>query len=89
ASVTRPIKELKGFKKVKLDPGEKKRITFILPIELLAFYDEEMKLIIEPGEFTVMIGSSSEDVRLSEKFEVIERYEVKVRRSYFSNVLMC
>jgi len=89
ASVTRPVKELKGFQKVRLNPGEKRKIVFTLPTELLAFYDEDMRLIIEPGEFTVMIGSSSEDIRLIGKFEVIgEVHEVNSlrKRKYFSKV---
>ncbi|RLF93934.1 beta-glucosidase, partial [Thermococci archaeon] len=89
ASVTRPIKELKGFKRVKLKPGEKKRIVFVLPVDLLAFYDEEMKLIIEPGEFEVMIGSSSEDIRLKGTFKVVgTRREVIGPLEYFSEVII-
>ena len=89
ASVTRPVKELKGFQKVRLDPGEKRKIVFTLPTELLAFYDEDMRLIIEPGEFTVMVGSSSEDIRLTGKFEVIgEVREVNGLRKYFSKAII-
>jgi beta-glucosidase len=70
ASVTRPVKELKGFLRIHLLPGEKQRVEFRLPTELLAFYDKDMKLIVEPGYFMAMIGSSSDDIRLSGGFEV-------------------
>ena len=61
ASVTRPVKELKGFQRITLRPGEKKRIEFTLGPEQLGFYDRTMKFIVEPGEFKIMVGSSSED----------------------------
>jgi Fibronectin type III-like domain len=61
ASVTRPVKELKGFRRVALQPGQKRTVRFALRQEILAFYNREMKLIVEPGEFRVMIGNSSAD----------------------------
>lgn len=67
ASVTRPVKELKGFKKIWLDPGQSQTVTFAITPELLSFYDKNMKWIVEPGDFTVMIGTSSnktQDVKL-------------------------
>ena len=70
SSLSRPVKELKRFKRVTLDIGEKKSINFALTPEDLVFLDTDMKLIVEPGLFEVMIGSSSEDIRLSGKFEV-------------------
>jgi len=70
ASVARPVKELKGFKRITLDPNETKRVDFTLTSEELAFYDINMNLIIEPGIFEVMMGSSSEDIRLKGSFEV-------------------
>lgn len=60
ASVTRPVKELKGFKKIWLEPGETQTITFTIDPELLSFYDANMKWIIEPGDFTIMIGTASD-----------------------------
>jgi len=59
SSVTRPIKELKGFKKVSLQPGETKSVALDITPDLLAFYDINMKFVVEPGEFEVMVGSSS------------------------------
>jgi len=70
ASVSRPLKELKGFRRISLKPGEKKELKFILSTDQLAFYDQDMNLTVEPGEFEVMLGSSSEDIRLRGKFEV-------------------
>lgn len=63
SSVTRPIKELKAFRRVTLAPGEAKKLTFQLGTEQLAFYDREMKWTVEPGEFEVMVGSNSVDLK--------------------------
>lgn len=60
SSVPRPIKELKGFKKIWLDPGQSQTITFTIGSELLAFYDKEMKWVVEPGDFTLMVGTASD-----------------------------
>ena len=61
SSATRPIKELKGFRKVHLQPGETTTVAFDITPDLLAFYDVNMKQVVEPGEFTLMIGNSSRD----------------------------
>ena len=61
SSVTRPVKELKGFRKVTLAPGEAKTIALDITPESLAFYDVDMKYRVEPGEFEIMVGSSSRD----------------------------
>ena len=70
ASVTVPVKELKGFKKIMLEPGEQKTVDFKLNHDDLAFYNKIMELVVEPGTFAVMVGSSSEDIRLKGEFEV-------------------
>ncbi|HEX6046320.1 MAG TPA: glycoside hydrolase family 3 N-terminal domain-containing protein [Pyrinomonadaceae bacterium] len=62
ASIARPVKELKGFQRVTLRPGEKRRVEFVLGPEHLGFYNQEMKFVVEPGEFRVMVGSNSQDV---------------------------
>lgn len=62
ASIARPVKELKGFQRVTLQPGEKRRLEFVLGAEHLGFYNHEMKFVVEPGEFRVMVGSNSQDV---------------------------
>jgi beta-glucosidase len=61
SSVTRPVKELKGFQKVRLEPGETKTVTLPVTPELLKFWDVKMKYVVEPGEFRVMVGTSSRD----------------------------
>jgi beta-glucosidase len=61
SSATRPIKELKGFQKVYLRPGETKTVAFDVTPELLAFYDVNMHYVVEPGEFEIMVGNSSRD----------------------------
>jgi len=71
ASTAKPVKELKGFKRIALEPGEKKTVSFTLTPEDLASYDINMNLVVEPGVFEVMVGSSSEDIRLKGKFEVL------------------
>jgi beta-glucosidase len=70
ASVARPVKELKRFKRVTLDVGEKRTVSFTLSKEDLEFLDTDMSLTVEPGTFEVLIGSSSEDIRLNGSFEV-------------------
>jgi beta-glucosidase len=59
ASRTRPVKELKGFDRVTLRPGEKRRVEFVLTPEHLGFYNRDMRFVVEPGEFKVMAGTSS------------------------------
>ena len=68
ASIPRPVKELKGFKRITLEPCEQKNVTFTMSADMLAFTGLDYKKIIEPGEIKVMIGSSSEDIRLESSF---------------------
>ncbi|ACK42133.1 MULTISPECIES: glycoside hydrolase family 3 N-terminal domain-containing protein [Dictyoglomus] len=86
ASLERPVKELKGFKKIHLKPGESKRVTFILYPEQLAFYDEFMRFVVEKGIFEIMIGSSSEDIRLTGTFEVLETKVITEKRKFASEI---
>lgn len=73
SSVKRPVKELRGFQRISLNPGEKQNLTFTVPADKLAFYDEKTHaFIVEPGMFDIMIGSSSEDIRASGQFEVVK-----------------
>jgi beta-glucosidase len=62
ASMARPVKELKGFQRVSLQSGEKRRVEFVLGPEHLGFWNREMRYVVEPGEFRVMVGSNSVDV---------------------------
>lgn len=64
SSVTRPVKELKGFRKVWLEPGETRTVTLDLTPESLAFYDVNMKWVVEPGQFEILVGTSSRDADL-------------------------
>jgi beta-glucosidase len=64
SSVTRPIKELKGFQKIELQPGETKTVALDITPESLAFYDVHMKYVVEPGDFEIMVGNSSRDTDL-------------------------
>jgi beta-glucosidase len=70
SSVTRPNKELKGFARVTLHPGETKRVTFAVTPEKLQFYDREMKRVVEPGKFQIMVGGNSVDLT-SQTLEVV------------------
>lgn len=65
SSATRPVKELKGFERVELQPGETRTVTFEITPDRLAFYDINMKYVVEPGEFDVMVGTSSRDQDLT------------------------
>src|SRR5438034_7829548 len=56
ASVTRPVKELKGFQRVTLQPGEKRRVEFTLGPQELSLHNRERKLVVEPGQFKIMVG---------------------------------
>jgi beta-glucosidase len=71
ASITRPVKELKGFKRIALKPGETRTVEFELSAESLGFYDRNMEFTIEPGVFKVMVGRSSGDILLEGEFEVV------------------
>ena len=64
SSVTRPVKELKGFRKVWLKPGERTTVTLDITPALLSFFDVNMKYVVEPGDFEIMVGNSSQDVDL-------------------------
>ena len=70
ASMTRPVKELAGFARIHLEPGEKKRLIFLLHTSQLAFLDQDMKWKIEHGEIRVEAAASSDDVRLSGSFRI-------------------
>lgn len=75
ASMTRPVKELAGFARVKLEPGETKEVSFTLDPSQTAFLDEEMEWKIEKGEIEVQVGASSEDIRLKDSFRIsADRY---------------
>lgn len=71
ASIVRPVKELKGFARVSLVPGTRRRVVFALPVDMLSFIADGTTRIVEPGAFEIMIGRSSRDIVWSEEVEVL------------------
>ena len=87
ASVTRPLKELRGFARVSLEPGARQTVTFGLAVEQLAFTGVDGTLRIEPGHHRVMVGTSSAELPLEARFEVIgDVRELPARNVFFSTV---
>ncbi|WP_199715794.1 beta-glucosidase [Parabacteroides sp. TM07-1AC] len=72
SSVTTYEKKLCGFERVGLEPGETKEVTFILHPRELQLYNKENQWVVEPGDFKIMVGASSEDIRLNERIRVIK-----------------
>jgi beta-glucosidase len=71
AQPLRPVKELKDFVKLKLQPGESRRVTFVIDRDHLAFYNEELEWITQPGQFRLMIGPSSDNIQLQQEFSLV------------------
>jgi beta-glucosidase len=80
----RPVKELKAYQRITLQPGEQQTITFHLPVDQLAFYDEALKLCVESGKILVMVGGSSEDIRLRGEFKIAGEQKSFVKERVFS-----
>ena len=72
SSVAKPVMELKGFQRIHLKAGESKKISFIITPVLLSMLNKEMERVVEPGDFRIMIGASSRDIRLKETLIVKE-----------------
>jgi beta-glucosidase len=70
-STTRPMKELKAFKKIKLDAGSSQKVSFKLSVTDLSFYNYDLKFVAEPGEFQVFVGTNSRDTKAA-KFTLVE-----------------
>ena len=70
ASVSIPVKRLRNFKKINLQPGGEKVVSFTLAPEDLGLWNKNMEFVVEPGEFKILIGSSAEDIRLITTFFV-------------------
>ena len=83
-SVTRPVKELKGFRRITLQPGEKRTVSFTVPVSHLGFHDSNLDFVVEPGEIRVMVGSSSEDIHLSGQFQIVGERKT-VRRTFVTD----
>jgi beta-glucosidase len=72
ASVVRPVQELRGFERVELQPGERRTVHFRVDREALSFWNERLQWAAEPGEFQVMIGAASDDIRLRDSFTLLD-----------------
>ncbi len=72
APVSTPVKRLRGFERIALAPGETKTITFTLGPEDLQLLDQDMHWVVVPGDFTIMVGRSSQDVPLTGTLKVVE-----------------
>jgi len=87
ASIAPPVKKLVGFKRIYLENGEEVKINMKMPINLLGFYNKEMKKVLEPGEVKIMIGSSSEDIRLDDSFTIEGKVsEIDEAEIYYSEI---
>ena len=84
ACIPRPVKELKGFTRLTLQPGETRRVTFHLQVNQLAFYDEDLKLVVEAGTVRVMVGSSSAYIRCEGFFEITGAPKTPVKDRQFT-----
>ena len=73
SSVTRPVKELKGFQKISLKSGETRTVSLPITPESLAFYNVKMKYVVEPGEFEIMVGNSSRDADLQKVILTVQK----------------
>ncbi|MDO5424191.1 MAG: glycoside hydrolase family 3 N-terminal domain-containing protein [Eubacteriales bacterium] len=89
ASMTRPNQELAGFCRVRLEPGEKRTVEFRVKMSQLAFLDREMKWKVEEGDMDVLVGSSSEDIRLRESFRIMgDAYVEGKSRGFYAEVVV-
>ena len=70
SSVATPVKQLKAFRKISLKPGESTEVRFNVPVSALSLHDKSMRRVVEPGEFAIYIGESSDDIRLETKITV-------------------
>ncbi len=84
--IARPTKQLVGFAKVNLNIHESKEITFTVDMRQLAFHNNDLKQIVEPGKMEVYIGASSEDIRLNDSFNVVGEELIIDRKVFSSNV---
>ena len=83
ATTPRPVKELKGYVRLFLRPGETRKVTFKLAVDQLAFYDVDLNLVLEPGMIEVMLGSSSEDIRLHGAIKIVGAKIIPVKQRVF------
>ncbi len=86
ASITRPVQDLKGFKRVHLAPGETKTVLFTLDTSQFGFYDANMDFVVEPGTIRIMVGTSSNDLPLQADIEVVGETAVITEKTFFSKI---
>jgi beta-glucosidase len=72
ASVARPVMELKGFQRIHFSAGESKEVSFVITPAMLSMLDKNLNTVVEPGDFRIMIGASSRDLRLKQTLTVKE-----------------
>ncbi len=77
------MKELKGYARVSLESGASKTVTFHLPVDQLAFYNADRQLVLEPGRVFIMLGSSSDDIRLMDEIEIVGKGSLPVKERVF------
>jgi beta-glucosidase len=87
ATVTRPVQELRGFRRVSLAPGARATVTLELALPQMAYYDREMRLAVEPGTVTVMAGSSARDIAGKAQFRITGPAHYLDRRDHFFNTV--
>jgi beta-xylosidase len=71
ASLVRPVKELKAFKRVPLQPRQRAKVSFVIPVDMLNFTNRDNRRMVEAGEFEIMVGASSSNIKLKGKVEVV------------------
>jgi len=87
STVTRPVKQLYGYKRLTLEPGAEVKVTFAFPISLIGFYNARNKFVVEPGHVKVFIGSSSNDVRAESSFYIQGDKDIAIhQKTFFSEV---
>lgn len=87
SAITRPVKQLVGFQRVTLEPGQACTVSFTLRLSQLAFLNREMELVVEPGTIEVMVGSSAEEIRVQGAFRIVgDVIEVDANRAFFPQV---
>ncbi|HLA42402.1 MAG TPA: glycoside hydrolase family 3 C-terminal domain-containing protein, partial [Aggregatilineales bacterium] len=85
--MTRPVKELKAFKRITLEPQQTKTVTFRLAVNQMGFYDRDYQFVIEPGTVDIMLGSSSQDIHCIGSFVITgEKTDISNQKVFFSKV---
>lgn len=88
ASVTQPVKQLRGFKRVSLAPNQSARVTFTLSANQLGFYDRKMDFVLEPGKINLLMGASSADIRLKGEIDIIGKAtNISAKKVYLTPVV--